>query len=165
MKPIYLIGFMGAGKTTIGKELASCLNQDVIDTDEEIVMREKKNINDIFEEHGEEYFRNLETLILNEFDNRAGIVTTGGGIVVKPENRKKLNEKGIVFFLYASPEEIFKRIENDHSRPLLKGDKKRLIQELYEKRMPLYKETAHVVIDTTNKDKAEIIQEIIDCLG
>ncbi|KON87069.1 shikimate kinase [Sporosarcina globispora] len=165
MKPIYLIGFMGAGKTTTGKELASCINQEVIDTDEEIVKREKKTINDIFEEHGEGYFRDLETLILNDLDNRAGIITTGGGIVTRPENRKKLKENGIVFFLYASPEEIFKRIEKDQSRPLLKGDKKRLIQELYEKRLPLYRETAHVVIDTTNKDKAEIIQEIVECLG
>ncbi|MEH6988911.1 shikimate kinase [Cytobacillus firmus] len=164
MKPIYLIGFMGSGKTTIGKELAACLNHEVIDTDEEIVKRQNKNINDIFAQHGEGYFRNLESLILNEMDGRAGVITTGGGIVINPENRKRLSETGIVFFLYASPEEIFKRIEMDHSRPLLKGDKKRLIHELYEKRMPLYKETAHVIIDTTNKDKAEIIQEIIDCL-
>jgi shikimate kinase len=164
MKPIYLIGFMGSGKTTIGKELAACLNQEVIDTDEEIVKRENKNINDIFAQHGEGYFRNLESLILNEMDDREGIITTGGGIVIKPENRKRISEKGFVFFLYASPEEIFKRIEKDQSRPLLKGDKKRLIHDLYEKRMPLYKETAHVIIDTTNKDKAEIIQEIIDCL-
>lgn len=164
MKPIYLIGFMGSGKTTIGKELAACLNQEVIDTDEEIVKRENKNINDIFAQHGEGYFRSLESLILNEMDGRAGVITTGGGIVINPENRKRLSETGIVFFLFASPEEIFKRIEKDHSRPLLKGDKKRLIRELYEKRMPLYIETAHVIIDTTNKDKAEIIQEIIDCL-
>ncbi|MCM3704550.1 MULTISPECIES: shikimate kinase [Cytobacillus] len=164
MKPIYLIGFMGSGKTTIGKELAACLNQEVIDTDEEIVKRENKNINDIFAQHGEEFFRSLESKILNEMDDREGVITTGGGIVIKPENRKRLSETGIVFFLYASPEEIFKRIEKDQTRPLLKGDKKRLIHELYEKRMPLYKETAHVIIDTTNKDKAEIIQEIIDCL-
>lgn len=164
MKPIYLIGFMGSGKTTIGKELAACLNQEVIDTDEEIVKRENKNINDIFAQHGEGYFRSLESLILIEMDGRAGVITTGGGIVINPENRKRLSETGIVFFLYTSPEEIFKRIEKDHSRPLLKGDKKRLIRELYEKRMPLYIETAHVIIDTTNKDKAEIIQEIIDCL-
>jgi len=155
---------MGSGKTTIGKELAACLNQQVIDTDEEIVKRENKSINDIFAQHGEQYFRNLESLILNELDERARVITTGGGIVIKPENRKWLSEKGIVFFLYASPEEIFKRIEKDHTRPLLKGDKKKLIHEIYEKRMPLYKETAHVTIDTTNKDTSEIIQEIIDCL-
>ncbi len=124
MKPIYLIGFMGSGKTTIGKELAACLNQEVIDTDEEIVKRENKNINDIFAQHGEGYFRSLESLILIEMDGRAGVITTGGGIVINPENRKRLSETGIVFFLYASPEEIFKRIEKDHSRPLLKGDKK-----------------------------------------
>jgi shikimate kinase len=164
MKPIYLIGFMGSGKTTIGKELAACLNQQVIDTDEEIVKRENKSINDIFAQHGEQYFRNLESHILNEMNDRARVITTGGGIVLKPENRKWLSEKGIVFFLYATPEEIFKRIEMDHTRPLLKGDKKTLIHDIYETRMPLYKETAHVIIDTTNKDTAEIIQEIIECL-
>ncbi|MBT2687072.1 shikimate kinase [Bacillus sp. ISL-47] len=164
MKSIYLIGFMGAGKTTIGKELAACLNKEVIDTDEEIVKREKKSINDIFTEQGELYFRLLETKMLQELNNRDAVITTGGGIVVRPENREALKGKGNVFFLYATPEEIFKRLENDQSRPLLKGDKIKQIHELYEERMPLYKDAANVIIDTTHKESGFIIKEIISRL-
>ncbi|CAM3734947.1 shikimate kinase [Cytobacillus oceanisediminis] len=164
MKSIYLIGFMGAGKTTIGKELAACVNKAVIDTDEEIVKREKKSINDIFSEKGEEYFRFLETKTLQELNDRDAVITTGGGIVVKHENREALKHKGNVFFLYATPEEIFKRLESDQSRPLLKGDKMKLIRELYEERMPLYKDAANVIIDTTNKEANDIIKEIISRL-
>ncbi|GLB58174.1 shikimate kinase [Cytobacillus sp. NCCP-133] len=164
MKSIYLIGFMGAGKTTIGRELAAFLNKEVIDTDEEIVKQENKSINDIFAEQGEEYFRRLETKMLRDLSERDAIITTGGGIVVKSENREALKENGNVFFLYATPEEIFKRLENDRSRPLLEGDKMTLIHELYNDRMPLYREAANVMIDTTNKENTDIIKEIIKCL-
>lgn len=164
MNSIYLIGFMGAGKTMIGKKLAAFLNKEVIDTDEEIIKAEKKSINAIFAEQGEEYFRLLESKMLKDLSNRDAIITTGGGIVVKPENRQTLKENGNVFFLYATPEEIFKRLENDQSRPLLKGDKMARIHDLYNNRMPLYREAANVIIDTTNKDTEEIIKEIIKCL-
>ncbi|WP_412150331.1 shikimate kinase [Bacillus methanolicus] len=88
------------------------------------------------------------------------IITTGGGIVLKEENRRWMKENGVVVFLYAEPEEIFKRIENDDSRPLLKTNKKAAIKELFQARLSLYKEAADFTIDTTGKDITEIIKEI-----
>lgn len=164
MDTIYIIGFMGAGKTTIGKELGSYLELPVFDTDEEIVKREKQSINQLFEQNGENYFREQETNTLRQLLHEKAIITTGGGIITRKENRQLLKENGMVFFLYATPEEIMKRLEEDESRPLLKGDKKQLIMKLYEERMGLYKETANVVIDTTGKEIEEIVKEMVNRL-
>ncbi|EIJ78844.1 shikimate kinase [Bacillus methanolicus PB1] len=160
MKSIYLIGFMGSGKTTVGKSFGVKWNWPVIDTDEEIVKKVNKSINQIFEENGEDYFRHLETEILKQLPVNRSIITTGGGIVLKDENRRWMKENGIVVFLYAEPEEIFKRIENDDSRPLLKTNKKAAIEELLRSRLPLYIEAADFTIDTTGKDINEIIKKI-----
>lgn len=164
MNAIYLIGFMGAGKTTIGKELGRYLQLPVFDTDEEIMKQEQKSINHIFEQDGEPYFRRQETNALRELQHEKAVITTGGGIIIQKENRLLLRASGVVFFLYATPEEIMKRLEQDESRPLLKGDKKQKIIELYDERMHLYKETANYIIDTTGKDVKEIIKEMVYCL-
>jgi shikimate kinase len=164
MKSIYLIGFMGAGKTTVGKSMGAKWNWPVFDTDEEIVQKTKKSIHQIFEENGEEAFRLLETEILKELPVSRSIITTGGGIVLKDENRKWMKKNGIVVFLYAEPEEIFRRLENDNSRPLLKNNKKAAIKELFQSRLPLYKKAADFTIDTTGKEMNEIIKEIEECL-
>ncbi|UQD52723.1 shikimate kinase [Bacillus methanolicus] len=160
MKAIYLIGFMGSGKTTVGKSMSAKWNWPVFDTDEELEKKVKKSINQIFEENGEEFFRLLESEILKQMPVNRSIITTGGGIVLKEENRRWMKENGVVVFLYAEPEEIFKRIENDDSRPLLKTNKKAAIKELFQARLPLYKEAADFTIDTTGKDITEIIKEI-----
>lgn len=160
METIYLIGFMGAGKTTIGKELAKQLAIPVMDIDEEIEKQEKKSINQIFAQQGEAYFRECETKLLQKLKDENAVITTGGGIITREENRLLL-KGGTVFFLFATVEEIMKRLEHDESRPLLKGDKKQQIIDLYEKRMIFYQNTADYMIDTTGKMVGEIANEII----
>jgi len=164
METIYLIGFMGAGKTTIGKELGKHLGIPVLDLDEEIEKQEKKSINQIFEQHGEAYFRDCETKLLQKLKDENAVITTGGGIITREENRLLLEKEGTVFFLFATMEEIMKRLEHDDSRPLLKGNKKQQVINLYKERMTFYQETADYMIDTTGKEIKELIIEIIHCL-
>lgn len=164
MESIYLIGFMGAGKTTIGRELGNYLAVPIFDIDEEIEKQENKSIRAIFEQHSEAYFRELETKKLQELCCENTVITTGGGVVTRIENRSYLKKHGRVFFLFATAEEIMKRLEKDESRPLLRGDKKRNVTQLYEERMSFYKETADFLIDTTGKETGEIVKEIVACL-
>lgn len=164
MESIYLIGFMGAGKTTVGKALADCLAIPVFDIDEEIEKKENRSISEIFEHQNEAYFRTLETKTLQELPRENAIITTGGGVVTRIENREAIKKQGKAIFLFATAEEIMKRLEEDDSRPLLRGDKKRNISELYEARMSFYKEIADFIIDTTDKKTSEIVKEIVDCL-
>lgn len=164
MESIYLIGFMGAGKTTVGKALAEYLTIPVFDIDEEIEKKENRSISEIFEQQNEAYFRTLETKTLKELPCENAVITTGGGVVTRIENRKVLKKQGTVIFLFATAEEIMKRLEKDESRPLLRGDKKRNISELYEARKSFYKETADFMIDTTDKKTSDIVKEIVDCL-
>lgn len=165
MKSIYLTGFMGAGKTTIGKALGEYLKMPVFDTDEEIEKKEVLTISEIFERQGEAYFRACETRILGELPVEDTIITTGGGIVCKNENRKLLKEQGIVIFLFASEEEIAKRLERDETRPLLRGDKLERIGTLYKERLPIYKQAADNIINTTGKGISEVVKEIVACLN
>lgn len=165
MKSIYLTGFMGAGKTTIGKALGEYLKMPVFDTDQEIEKIEARTINEIFERKGEAYFRAFETRILGELPVEDAVITTGGGIVCREENRKLLKEHGTVIFLFASEEEIVKRLKQDETRPLLKGDKIARIATLYNERLPLYKQTADYMVNTTGKGIAEVVTEIATCLN
>ncbi|WP_102274585.1 shikimate kinase [Cytobacillus massiliigabonensis] len=164
MKAIYLTGFMGAGKTTIGKALGEYLEMPVFDTDEEIEVKETLTISEIFEQQGEEFFRALETRILGELPVKDAVITTGGGIVCRGGNRQFIKEHGIVIFLFASKEEIVKRLELDETRPLLKGDKLEKIAVLYNERLPIYKQAADFTVDTTGKEIGEVVKEIVSCL-
>jgi shikimate kinase len=165
MKSIYLTGFMGAGKTTIGKALGKYLEMPVFDTDQKIEKKEKRTINELFEQQGEAYFRACETSILGELPLEDAVITTGGGIICKDENRQLLKEQGIVIFLFASEEEIAKRLEQDETRPLIRGDKLERIGTLYKERLPVYKKTADYIIDTTGKGIGEVVREIVFCLN
>jgi len=162
-KNIVLIGLMGSGKTTVGKLLAQKLNKKFIDTDEYIENEEKITINEIFSRFGETCFRNLETDTVKKIclsDNQ--IISTGGGIVEKPENIKILKKKGIVFYLYAPVDELYSRIKNEKNRPLLNNDApKWALEKLFHKREKLY-ELCDFKIDTTGKNVEEITQEIIE---
>ncbi|WP_096201235.1 shikimate kinase [Bacillus sp. FJAT-45350] len=161
---VYLTGFMGSGKTTVGKELGKAFNFQVIDTDEYIEKQQKQSISSIFAEYGEEGFRKLETETLNNINGEDMVITTGGGIIIKDENRQIMQTKGKVIFLSCSLNEIIRRTEGDTTRPLLKGKKLEEIANLYESRLPLYQE-AELVVDTTNKSVTDIVKEIKEQLN
>ena len=117
---IYLIGFMGVGKSTVAKELSKKLDYKLIDTDEEIEDREDSSISDIFESQGEEYFRGLERALIKELSSKDNmIVSCGGGIIKSDENIRLMRESGRVILLEASPETIYHRVKDNNTRPLL----------------------------------------------
>lgn len=159
MKTIFLTGFMGSGKTTIGKDLSKYLQIPVIDSDEEIERRTESTIRTIFEKDGEDYFRSLETKILLSLPLKDVIVTTGGGIIKKEENRKWMLEHGMVVYLHCDFSVLWERLQIDTTRPLVVS--KAQTEELYETRMPLYMEH-HLMIDTSFKNVKEVVTEIAE---
>lgn len=148
---IFLIGLMGAGKTTQGKRLASLLHYPFIDSDQEIVQRTGVSIATIFELEGENGFRNRETAVIEELSRRRPVVlATGGGAVLREENRGYLKSRGTVVYLHAVPEVLYQRVKTDKSRPLLQvTDPLGKLSELYRQRDPLYRDTAHIVVNVT----------------
>ena len=167
MKNIILIGFMGTGKSRISKLLAEKYKLKIIDTDHRIEEKANRKIKDIFKEDGEAAFRAMETsLIKDELVNlKDTVISCGGGMPLLDCNRELLKEAGIVFLLSASPEEIYLRVKNDDSRPLLAVDnpQKRIV-ELLEKRNPLYTKAADYIIDTDKKEPEEIADEIYEIM-
>lgn len=153
---------MGAGKTTVGKELATIMNCNFIDLDETIEKNYGK-ISDIFKKKGEEYFRQIETLELKKLNiQETFVLSTGGGIVLKDENIKILQTLGYVFYLEASTDTIYERIKNQKHRPLLNTpDPKRSIEEILSKRKKLY-ENSGEKITVNNKNVKEIAEEIYE---
>lgn len=141
MKNIVLTGFMGCGKTTIGRLIAQKLGIEFIDTDSEIIKEFKLSIEEIFSLYGEKKFREVESKIIERVSNLENVViATGGGVVLNPKNIEMLRKNGVIYFLYASPENILSRLKDDDSRPLLKsGDKLSNIIRLLNIRMPFYK--------------------------
>jgi shikimate kinase len=164
MKSIYLIGFMGSGKTTIGKALSLSLNVPVIDSDEEISRQAGKTISEIFDAEGEAAFRLLEAECLRNLPVEDSIITTGGGIILREENRIWMRENGVVIFLDASPNEILKRLEGDKTRPLLIGDKEAKVVKILSERLLLYVDTANLIIETTGKSVEAIVKELVQRL-
>lgn len=158
MKAIYLIGFMGSGKTSTARMLASRLNCPYSDTDSEIEASTGLSIPEIFYREGEAYFRNKESEILFGMPDSDYVISTGGGIIGKEENRKWMKKNGLVVFLHASWEQITQRLGNDSSRPLWNGNGKK---ELFDGRQELYQKTAHFVISTDGKTPARVADEIM----
>ena len=138
---LYIIGFMGAGKTTVGHLLGEMCGLHVIDTDSQIEKQEKKLIRDIFTQYGEEYFRKLESEVLKDLPEMS-IITTGGGIILNKQNRQFLKDTGRTVFLQCHPEVIAERLKFDTTRPLIKDKSIEEISEMYHQRLPLYKECA-----------------------
>ncbi|MEW8969808.1 shikimate kinase [Mesobacillus jeotgali] len=161
MEAIYLIGFMGSGKTTVSKALAKKLEVDVYDTDMEIVKRAGMTINEIFFHKGEEQFRSLESEVLHSMPVTDAVVATGGGIIGSEKNRGFLKGKKNVVFLQADFGAIMDRLKGDDTRPLLSENKMEAAEELYRSRLPLYQETAKIEIDTSGKTVSMIVDEII----
>ena len=148
---VLLIGFMGCGKSTIGKLLSSRLNMELIDTDEWIVNSEGKSINRIFDENGEGYFRDLETKALERIlaSGKQAVISVGGGMPVREENRKLMRSIGTVVYLTASQDTLYNRLVNDRKRPMLRGtDIRGRIRSLMDQREAIYLEAADLCVPT-----------------
>lgn len=164
---IILIGYMGSGKSTVAKELYTKTGMEVIDTDAWIVKEQGRSINEIFRTEGEESFRRLETELLKMLSESTSsyILSTGGGMPVREENRTILKSLGTVFFLKADTDTILERVKGDTRRPLLQGtDQRARIAGMLKERTPIYELTAHHRIETDGKTIEEVVGEIL-CLA
>lgn len=159
---IMLIGFMGAGKTTVSKKLSVDLKLPEVDMDSYIVRHEGRTITQIFDEEGEDGFRKIETKCIKEIQKVKGrIVSCGGGAVLKDENVKIMKESGIIVLLTATPETIYNRVKNNNDRPILNGNMNvEFIEQLMNKRKDRYLQVADVIIATDDKDVSDISKEI-----
>lgn len=166
-KNIILIGFMGCGKSTVGRELHQRLGYRLMDIDQIIEETMGKRITEIFREEGEHAFRDFETMQLEEIAKQTGvrhIISTGGGIVVRPENRDLLRQLGYVVWLHATPDAILDRTRRNSHRPLLQTpDPAATIRALLDQRIPWYAETAHLKIETAGLDSTETASGITEC--
>lgn len=160
---IFLIGFMGAGKSTISDYLKNVLAMDVVEMDQCIVERQEMSISDIFETYGEEYFRELETNLLIEMQSRSNVVVScGGGVPMRDRNVVEMKKNGRVVLLTAKPETILERVKDNHDRPLLENNKNvSFIADLLEKRRAKYEAAADIVVETDGKSELEICEEMI----
>ena len=171
---IFLVGLMGCGKTTIGQLLAEKLHYEFVDTDDLIVQNYQQDINTIFHEKGEKFFRNLETTTLQNVINNTKnikniknngkkyVISTGGGIVLKDENRQLLKQFGYNIYLQTDTNILVQRLMTETQRPLLKNKENLAenLQNLYNQRNKFYLEVANLVIQTNNKNIDEIILNI-----
>ena len=163
MNHVILIGFMGCGKSSVGKALADALHEPFVDTDVLIEEQEGRKISDIFRESGE-----LETLVLRQLlrSEERQIIAVGGGLPVRPVNQKYLKQLGTVVYLMAQPDTLAARLEGDDTRPMLQGGElKRRIRELMDAREEIYDGLADVRVVTDGKDFAEIVKEIARYAG
>jgi shikimate kinase len=164
---IVLIGFMGCGKSTVGRELQQRLGYPLVDMDQVIESRTGKPITRIFEEDGEIAFRDMETALLRELADPSAprrIISTGGGVVGSAENRGLLRQLGYVVWLHAPPAVLLERTSKNRSRPLLHTDDPAArIQSLLDIRQPLYQETSHLKLDTSGLCCDEVATGILEC--
>lgn len=154
---------MGAGKTTIGRQLALALHKEFKDTDHEIVRRTGASIPLIFDIEGEEGFRKREREIIDQLTQENDLVlATGGGAVLGAENRECLRARGVVIYLYATIEQLLRRTAHDKNRPLLQtADPKKRLEEIMAVRDPLYRDVAHIVVYTDDRSVRSVIREIL----
>lgn len=163
---IVLIGFMGAGKSTISEYLSTMFAMKIVEMDQIIAEREQMSIPDIFETYGEEYFRNLETELLVELQNEKGVVIScGGGVAMRERNVAEMKRNGKVVLLTASPEVIYDRVKDTDDRPVLNGRKNvRGISELMEQRREKYEAAADIIVQTDHKTVLQICEELVQRL-
>ncbi len=164
---LFLVGPMGAGKSTIGRQLSRRLKMPFHDSDHEIEKRTGVDIPLIFELEGEAGFRRRESAIIDELTQLPGIIlATGGGAILDPENRSHLKSRGTVIYLHTSVELQLRRTRRDRNRPLLQtGNPRAKLEELMAIREPLYREIADLVIDTDGMRVMDVVRQIIKVLG
>jgi len=145
-----LVGLPGSGKSTVGRQLSRRLGVPFSDTDQVIEQRIGCPIRDFFAREGEEHFRDIEASVLEDLTNQAsGVLATGGGAVLRPANRAHLHDRCQVVYLHSAPDDVYRRLRHDTQRPLLQvEDPLARLRDLYAARDPLYRETAHFVIET-----------------
>lgn len=161
---IVLVGFMGSGKSTVGRILAKRLQFRFVDTDKLVEQRAVMTIPDMFARHGESVFREKETAALTSLSGeRQHVIATGGGIVTVPENIPLLRSLGMVVLLKAEPEEIFRRVSRNSERPLLQvEDPRKRVLDLLAAREPLYEQAAHFHVDSTRLRHEEVAATIVN---
>jgi shikimate kinase len=164
---IYLVGMMGAGKSTVGKALARRLGREFVDCDREIVERTGVPIATIFEIEGEPGFRRRESAVLAELAERTGlVVATGGGAVIADHNRRLMREHGTVVYLRVALDHLHERTRRDSVRPLLAGgDRRATLAALLEAREPLYRDAAHVVVESGTPSAGSLAGRIAEALA
>lgn len=165
-KNIVLCGFMGSGKSTIGRALSEKLGMRLIDTDTYIENKEGMTISEIFKRHGEEYFRNAELDVCRELSTlRNCIISTGGGTLLKDDNVAAIKKGGTVYFLDVSPNTVLSRLKHDTTRPLLqRGDKEKAVNDLMKQRLPLYKQAADYIINAEEPPR-RVCAKIMEIYG
>ena len=164
---IFLIGFMGAGKSTIAKVLKEKLNVPLCEMDEMIAEQQKMAISDIFAQYGETHFRDLETQLVKDISEKDGvIVSCGGGAVLRQKNTQMMKESGRIVLLTATPETVYQRVKNSTDRPLLNGHMNvEYIASLMEKRRALYAGACDISVSTDGKTPEQIAMEILAAAG
>lgn len=160
---IVLVGLPGSGKTTVGKQLARRLRLPFVDSDHVIEERLGCSIREFFEREGEDRFRDVEQEVIDELSRgQACVLSTGGGAVLRSANRQHLHDRGKVVYLRSTPEDVYRRVRHDRNRPLLLvADPLQRLRDLYDARDPLYRETAHFVIDTGRPSVATLVNMIV----
>lgn len=160
---ISLVGLPGSGKTTVGRQLARRLRLPFVDSDHVIESRIGCSIREFFDREGEQRFRDIEEDVLDELTKNAdSVLSTGGGAVLRSSNRGNLHTRGKVVYLKSTPEELFRRLRHDVSRPLLQvSDPLARMRELFAVRDPLYRETAHFVLETGRPSVATLVNMIV----
>lgn len=160
---IVLIGLPGSGKSTVGRQLARRLNCPFVDSDHVIEQRLGCSIREYFEREGEERFRDVEESVIDDLSlTHVGVLSTGGGVVLRPHNRQNLKARGQVIYLNSSPDELFRRLRHDVNRPLLQvADPLTRLRDLHAIRNPLYRETAHFIIETGRPSVSALVNMII----
>jgi shikimate kinase len=160
---VYLVGLMGAGKTTVGRQLARRLGKTFIDSDQEIEARTGVRVATIFEIEGEPGFRAREARIIDELTGLDNVVlATGGGVVLDARNRERLASRGFVVYLRAQPRDLWQRMRHDRTRPLLQTDDPLgRLEELFRTRDPLYRELADLVVDTGRQGPGALVTQVL----
>lgn len=160
---ISLIGLPGSGKTTVGRQLSRRLRVPFLDSDAVVEQQLGCSIREFFEREGEARFRDIEAGVINELTQmEAGVLSTGGGAVLRPQNREHLRARTQVIYLNSSPDELFRRLRHDKNRPLLQvADPLGRLRELHTQRHPLYRETAHFHVDTGRPSVAGLVNMIM----